>query len=288
MAHCVFVHKADSIYDDIPAVRYQFPAPYLARAQQCVGDWVVYFEPVKVARSRGYFAVARVEAIVPDPGTPGRYRALIEPGTYLPFCPTVPRRVDGALVERDCPNAQWAVRPLSDADFARITALGLRDEELLPRLGEAMAGDRVHDLQAPYEIERTIIQSLVSRPFRDRAFRRAVLDAYDARCAVTGWKLINGGGRVEAEAAHIRPVERGGPDSVQNGIALSGTAHWMFDRGLIGFSDDLDILVSRQVNDRSGIEAIINPSCKALAPSRIALRPHPAFLGWHRENCFKH
>src|SRR5688572_28987940 len=187
MAHCVFVHKADSIYDDIPAVRYQFPAPYLARARQCVGDWVVYFEPVKVPRSRGYFAVARVEAVVPDPEAPGRYRALIEPGTYLPFSPTVPRTVDGGLVERDCPNPQWAVRPLSQADFARITAMGLRDEELLPRVGEAMAGAGVHELQAPYEVERTIIQSLVSRPFRDRAFRRAVLDAYDARCAVTGW-----------------------------------------------------------------------------------------------------
>ena len=66
-------------------------------------------------------------------------------------------QMDGALVERDCPTAQWAVRPLSDADFARITALGLRDDELLPRVGEVMAGDRVHDLQAPYEVERTII-----------------------------------------------------------------------------------------------------------------------------------
>jgi putative restriction endonuclease len=248
---------------------------------------VVYFEPVKVPRSRGYFAVARVEAVVPDAEEPGRWRALIEPGTYLEFAPTVPRRVDGALVERECPNAQWAVRPLSQADFARITALGLGDDALLPRVGEAMEGAGVHELQAPYEVERTIIQSLVSRPFRDRAFRRAVLEAYDAPCAVTGWKLINGGGRAEAEAAHIRPVERGGPDSVQNGIALSGTAHWMFDRGLIGLSDELDILVSRQVNDRSGIEAIINPGGKALAPARIALRPHPAFLGWHREHCFK-
>jgi hypothetical protein len=61
-----------------------------------------------------------------------------------------------------------------------------------------------------------------------------VLHAYGARCAVTGWKLINGGGRAEAQAAHIRPVERGGPDSVQNGIALSGTAHWMFDREIPG------------------------------------------------------
>jgi putative restriction endonuclease len=32
---------------------------------------------------------------------------------------------------------------------------------------------------------------------------------------------------------------------VQNGMALTGTLHWMFDRGLIGFSDDLDIIISR-------------------------------------------
>ena len=66
MPHCVFMHKADSIYDDVPAKRYQFPKAYLARAEQCVGDWIVYLEPTKVRGSRGYFAVARVEAIIPD------------------------------------------------------------------------------------------------------------------------------------------------------------------------------------------------------------------------------
>jgi putative restriction endonuclease len=61
----------------------------------------------------------------------------------------------------------------------------------------------------------------------------------------------------------------------------------MFDRGLIGFDDDLGILVSRQVNDRSSIDAMINKTGRALAPERLALRPHPAFLAWHREHCFK-
>lgn len=288
MAHCIFMHKADSIYDDIPAERYQFPKAYLARAQQCIGDWIVYLEPVKTRASRGYFAVAKVEAIVADPEVDDRYRAVIAPGSFLPFSPTVPKRVNGELVERGCPNPQWAVRPLADADFARIVSLGLPDEEVLPRIGEDALASRVAELRAPFEVERSILQSLVSRPFRDRAFRRAVLDAYDARCAVTGWKLINGGGRAEVQAAHIRPVERGGPDSVQNGIALSGTAHWMFDRGLIGLSDELDILVSRHVNDRSGIDAIINGTRRALVPEALALRPHPAFLEWHREHCFKH
>ena len=111
---------------------------------------------------------------------------------------------------------------------------------------------------------------------RDRLFRRRVVTAYDARCAITGLKLINGGGRAEVEAAHIRPVDRGGPDIVTNGIALSGTVHWMFDRGLIGLGDDLGILVSRQANDQDGIRGMINRSGFALSPLRALDRPHPA------------
>lgn len=288
MTFGVFMHKDGSIYDDIPEVRYQFPKVYLSRAKQMVGDWIVYREPVKIPLSKGFFAVAKVERVIPDPDKADHYRALIEEGSYLPFEPTVPHKVDGQPVERDLANAQAAVRPLSNSDFARIIALGLPEDHTLPRVGNLEPLDRVQDTQMPFEIERPIVQTLLNRPFRDRAFRRAVLRAYDGRCAVTGWKLVNGGGRLEAEAAHIRPVEHAGPDSIRNGLALSGTVHWMFDRGLIGLSDELDIMVSRQVNDPSSIEAIINPTRKALVPSAAGDRPHPAFLAWHREHCFKH
>ena len=104
---------------------------------------------------------------------------------------------------------------------------------------------------------------------------------------MTGLKLINGGGRAEVEAAHIRPVESGGPDIVTNGIALSGTMHWMFDRGLIGLNDDLGIIVSRQANDPESIRSLINKTGFAIPPKRPLERPHPAFLAWHREHCFK-
>ena len=296
MAHCVFMHKADSIYDDIPAERYQFPAQYLSRAEPCIGDWVIYLEPRRVRNSRGYFAVAKVETITPDPTSPGRFLALIEPGTYLDFIRPVPFSSPTGPIERGVLNeagvisgrAQAAVRPLSTSDFARIISAGLPENDVvLPHVDELEAHERVQELRAPYTIERPIIERLITKPERKAFFRRAVLQAYDERCAVTGWKLINGGGRAEAEAAHIKPVEHGGPDSIQNGIALSGTAQWMFDRGLIGFSDDLGILVSRQVNDRSSVDAIINKTGRALAPERLALRPHPAFLEWHREHCFK-
>ncbi|MDC8753505.1 HNH endonuclease [Erythrobacter sp. sf7] len=283
MAFGVFMHKDGSIYDDIPEVHYQFKEYHLPRVEPLVGNWVVYLEPAKVKDSKGFFAVARVNDIIPDPEISGRYRALIEPGSYLPFWPTVPREVDGQPIERDCYNAQWSILPLSNSDFARIIALGLPDDQTLPRVGDPEPLNRVREEQTPFEVERPLVQSLLNRPFRDRAFRRAVLHAYDGRCAVTGWRLVNGGGRLEAEAAHIRPVEHGGPDSIRNGLALSGTAHWMFDRGLIGVADNHEIIIHRKVNDRSGVEAIINPTGKLIAPPREADHPHPQFLTWHRD-----
>ena len=298
MTFGVFIHRSDSIYDDSPAERYQFPPQYLGRVRACVGDWIIYYEPVKVPGTRGYFAVARAEQVIPDPGTPGMYLAIIEPGSYLDFPNPVPFGGPEGLVERGLYNeqgaisgrAQSAVRPISPPDFNRIISLGLaEDAELLPRIGEAAPTSVVQEERAPFvfEQERDRVAALTSRPVRDRAFRRVVLKAYDERCAITGLKLINGGGRAEVEAAHIRPVEANGPDTVQNGLALSGTMHWMFDRGLIGLSDDLDILVSRQVNDRAGVEAMINRTGRALAPVRAADRPHPHFLAWHRSEVFK-
>lgn len=303
MARGVFLHRSDSIYDDSPAERYQFPKQYLGRASACVGDWVVYLEPSKVRFSRGYFAVAKVERIIPDPTSPGMYLALIEPGTYLDFANPVPFNGALGIVERGVLNdggkvsgrAQSAVRPLSIQDFNRIVDLGTADEaDFLPRTGDAVAAgvrrdDRLHDVLTPfqYEIERDRVTYIGSRAVRDRLFRRRIVKAYDSRCAMTGLKLINGGGRAEVEAAHIRPVERGGPDIVTNGLALSGTVHWMFDRGLVSLTDDLEILISRQANDPESIRALINRSGFALPPIRKLDRPHPSFLAWHRENCFK-
>jgi len=299
MAFGVFIHRSDSIYDDTPAERYQFPKQYLDRARACVGDWIVYYEPRKVVGSKGYYAVAKVERVVPDPSAAGMYLALIQPGSYLDFVTPVPFANESGPIERGVLNetgrisgrAQAAVRGLSPSDFTRILDAGLADEHpVLPRTGLADAEPLVGEERAPYVFDdaRERVSAIISRLVRDRVFRRIVLRAYDERCAVTGLKLINGGGRAEVEAAHIRPVQANGPDIVSNGLALSGTAHWMFDRGLIGLEDDLRIIVSRQANDQDGIRSVINSSGRILMPSREADRPHPQFVRWHREHCFKH
>lgn len=297
MGHCVFMHRPDSVYDDLPEERYQFPKRYLGRAAGSVGDWILYLQPTKLAGSRGYFAVARVKDIVPDPKAQAMFLALIEPGSYLEFARPVPFSAGGMPIEAGLLNAegrlsgraQAAVRPISAQDFARIVDLGLDDQAaLLPRedvLGR-LAG--FEDQQVPFinePVERT--RQLSSRIVRDRVFRKVVLRAYGERCALSGLRLINGGGRAEVDAAHVQAVHAGGPDSVNNGLALSGTAHWMFDRGLVSLGDDLQILISRQANDVNGVRAFINQTGYAHAPPDRRDRPHPQFLKWHREHCFK-
>src|SRR5262245_46918124 len=148
MAFGIFIHRSDSIYADTPAERYQFPRQYLERARACVGDWIVYYEPRKVLGTKGYYAVAKVERIIPDPSTPGMYLALIEPGSYLDFATPVPFADESGPIERGVLNdagrisgrAQAAVRGLSSSDFSRIVDAGLAEENpLLPRTGAATA-----------------------------------------------------------------------------------------------------------------------------------------------------
>ncbi len=298
MSFCVFMYRADSIYDDSPAERYQFPKQYLRRAEKSVGDWIIYLEPSKVTGTRGYFAIARVQQIVSDPKATGRYLGLIEPGSYLEFSHPVPFRETGGPIERGLANevgklsgrAQSAVRPISPQDFYRIIELGLDDREpLLPRVDDSEPVSDLDDSPTPYVVPqpRDRVHQLTSRILRDRVFRKIVLRAYDQRCAITSLKIINGRGRAEVDAAHIQPVQHNGPDMLRNGIALSGTAHWMFDRGLISLSDDLEILVSRQINDVGSVRSLINKNGCATSPRRAADRPHPRFLKWHREHCFK-
>lgn len=294
MPNVVFIYRPDSIYDDHPEIRYQFPRQYFSRAIIALGDWIVYYESTKVPNSRGYFATARVQQIVPDPDKPEMFLALIEPGTYLDFANPVGFNLSDGPVERGLLNtegkisgrAQAAVRPISTLDMERILALGLGHiDNPLPRIDQMQGGSGLEEPASEFvfDIPRVRVSQLTSRAFRDRAFRGAVLRAYDQRCAFTGLRLINGGGRAEVEAAHIKPVLNNGPDILSNGIALSGTAHWMFDRGLLGLDSNFRFLISHKVNDREGVSALLNKNGMAKLPLRPSERPRLEFLAWHRE-----
>ncbi len=298
MAKGVFIHRPDSKYEDVPSERYQFPQNYLGRVEQCVGDWILYYEPRKVRDHKGYFGVAKIKNVIPDPRIAKMHIAIIEQGSYLEFGTPVPFRGSSGVPERSVLNeagnvsgrAQSAVRVIPPEDFDRIVNLGVHSfEPLLPRSGDTATGQGISEADPfPYfASDRDRSEYLGSRIVRDRNFRRVVLQAYEERCAISGLRLINGGGRAEVEAAHIQPVEKNGPDILTNGIALCGTAHWMFDRGLISIADDLKILISRQANDQEAIYSVINRNGYLIRPKRASDQPHPRFLQWHREHMFK-
>jgi putative restriction endonuclease len=315
MTKAVFTTKSVSSYDDLPEFRYHFPKTYLNQVERAVGDYIVYYEPRRSSNdpgSRGgaqvYFATARVTRIVPDTVRADHFYAIVD--NYLRFPRPVPfkegeRYYESALEKLDGSTNKGAfgraVRNLSDAEYDRIWIEGfghiigteprvraspdVPEAPMQPIPGFAEA-QTPFDHEEPLEQDRRIIEQLTSRPFRDRAFAAAVKDAYLDTCAMSGVKIINGGGRSEVQAAHIRPVEHRGPDSVRNGVALSGTFHWMFDRGLVSVDDDYKLLLAR---DRlpDSIDRFLGGNDRLLVPNRQDLRPHPQFLAWHRSNVFK-
>lgn len=298
MAKGIFDSKAGSGYDDEIVSRYHFPRRYLKAAEAVVGDWIAYREPGTGGGRAGYLAVARVARIDLDPQRPGHFYARVD--SYLPFDAVVPLRREGRYFEASLRDESpvtighrlqgRSVRVVSDADFAAIVRAGL-GATLAPANAVRLELDPGHAdpdtlalVNAPIAVqERQVVQLLVNRKVRDASFRRQVLDAYDSTCAVTGLRIVNGGGKAEAEAAHIWAVQDGGPDVVQNGVALSATAHWLFDRHLISLTDKYGLLVSHN-KVPADLRALFQRQLHRIRlPNDRRLWPNPAYMQRHRE-----
>lgn len=289
MSKAVFIQSSHSHYADRPGEVYQFPnRKLLSAAKAAVGDWIVYYEG-KRGTNRGYYAAQRLDRIVDDPTTADHSLAIMDRASWIEFPNKLPhKRANGQTRELGLPasrgNNATSIRPLRDEDFNAI-------------IDEAFAGSRsanqlarnpgFAEAQENFAVGGERARILSSRAFRDRAFARLVREAYGGRCAISGLEIRNGGGRPEVEAAHIVPVEQRGPDVLANGLALSGTLHWMFDRGLVSAEDDGTILIARGSVGAESARRLIRPEGKLLAPRQAAGQPHPAFLRWHREHCYK-
>jgi len=128
---------------------------------------------------------------------------------------------------------------------------------------------------------------------RDARFKVSVISGYHFTCALTGYRLIASKSTyVPLEAAHIHAHSQRGPDSPDNGLALTPTAHDLFDAGLWTIDDNLRIQVAK-----SDIAESILPGGSHFKLSDLhgrplsfaphaTLRPDPAHLAWHRREVF--
>jgi putative restriction endonuclease len=87
---------------------------------------------------------------------------------------------------------------------------------------------------------------------RSRAWVLDVLAAWDRQCAFCGYDGQLGLAPVGLEAANVRWFTHGGPDGLDNGLALCALHHRLLDRGALGLTADGRVASCPQSQDRVG------------------------------------
>lgn len=204
------------------------------------GATYVDFIPVDVVTDR---------ASLPVDVTWGDLQAL---GGFAGKANSIPRITDQARID--------ALRRLVGSDASAVEALmqGLLDD---PNFGE--------DLRARAYRE-------VVRRQGQRLFRRRLLDAYEARCAVTGTAEPD-----VLEAAHIHRYMGPHSNTEANGLLLRADIHTLFDLYLMTIEPRqraLQVVMSRTLSD-AAYTSLAGP-LKCL-PSMPSHHPDPGALAEH-------
>ena len=146
-------------------------------------------------------------------------------------------------------------------------------EELLknpkdPKVGEALA------LEEEYT------------PVRGQGFRRAVVKAYDHRCALCGIRVHTLDGHTLVEAAHIVPWSETRDDRPVNGLALCRTCHRTFDERLLSVSREYVVVTSKQLNVPGNLSGYLTSleGRAIFVPSQESYQPDRGSLEWHRKH----
>lgn len=124
---------------------------------------------------------------------------------------------------------------------------------------------------------------------REGRFRIGVVTAYDYTCALTGYRLVTLASGTIVDAAHIHQFARSRNNALNNGIALSKNAHWLFDHGLWSIRDDHTVLVAKrhfaEVGDAAHLLSRMQ-DCQLTLPANPAHWPAAQYLAWHRSHKF--
>jgi putative restriction endonuclease len=123
---------------------------------------------------------------------------------------------------------------------------------------------------------------------RRRDWRLEVLQAWDDQCAFCGYDGRLNGIPTGVEAAHVRWFAFGGPETLDNGLALCMLHHKLFDRGALGLDDELRVQVSRAFTARTDAgRAVYDLHGRVLRPRPGTLLPASEHVSWHGQEVFK-
>lgn len=123
---------------------------------------------------------------------------------------------------------------------------------------------------------------------RDQRWRWAVLEAWDRQCAFCGYDGQLGGASVGVDAAHVRWFGFGGPDALDNGLALCVLHHKLFDLGALGLDADVRVLVSATFTARTAAGRMVYElHGRELSPRPGTKVPAAGHVAWHAREVFK-
>ena len=148
-------------------------------------------------------------------------------------------------------------------------------------------------LSEPMALEASAAYGVARRRKRDPNFRRAVLTAYERRCAICDFDIRLDDDLLGLDAAHIKWHAYGGPDQVPNGLALCKLHHHALDRGAIGLDASgnrgFRLLVSQEISGTSeAFRQLVDARGHPIRePQDEAQLPNPTFVAWHRREVFR-
>ena len=122
---------------------------------------------------------------------------------------------------------------------------------------------------------------------RSASWRYQVIAAWDGACAFCGYDGSLAGAPVGVEAAHVRWFTIGGPDDLDNGLALCSLHHKLFDRGALGLTSDHRVAVSTAFRAVAAGRNVYDLHGVRLAPRPGTLLPAEEHIRWHRSQVFQ-
>ena len=151
----------------------------------------------------------------------------------------------------------------------------------LPRQAERTFALRLQEALAELGPVNTEVERIVKQRVGQDTFREALLDYWGGVCAVTGIALP-----AILRASHAKPWADCASDAerldVYNGFLLTANLDALFDRGLITFEDDGQLLIS----DRLSVELRCALELDEKRKLRWVSERHKTYLHWHREHVF--
>jgi len=151
-------------------------------------------------------------------------------------------------------------RKITEAEFHQLEILSEGTQEIYnPKILTESA----------LELERTLREVRLRLGQSD--FRRELIAAYEARCAVTGCDVLEA-----LEAAHIDPYSGPHSNKPSNGLLLRADIHTLFDLNLIGIDPATLTIAVRPTLEKSTYGDLDGKSL--FLPSTVAARPNAEAL----------